>query len=222
MDVGTLLPILAGLLSASGTGTVLEPPQDAFKPPGFAKIAWNVSPNFDERPPDTVVDTIVLHHNAGASLVGTVRWFENLESRVSAHFTIGKDGSIIQHVSTFARAWHAGASRDVEGRERVNNFSIGIEIDNLGDGVDKFTEEQVQVVGFLIGAMRFRYPALKYITSHEYIAMPPGRKPDPKGWPWQRMEYLGLKLVYGKQQIPPPFAILPIARALGSSASFGG
>lgn len=178
--------------------------QEPFVDPGFCNLVWVQSPNFDERPDGTVVDTIVLHHTAQPSLKSTVDWFSTPDSRVSAHFTIGKDGSIVQHVSTFCRAWHAGESRDVEGRTHVNDFSIGIEIANAGDGIDKFTEQQVEVVGYLIGAMKHRFPALKYITSHEYVAVPAGRKVDPKDFPWDRLQYLGLKMVYGRQ---PPGAL---------------
>src|SRR5688572_91217 len=88
-----------------------------YKDPGYNNLIWVSSPHFNERPAGTVIDTIVLHHTAGSTLESCVRWFCNPESRVSAHFTVGKDGSIVQHVSTFQRAWHAGVSRDVQGRE---------------------------------------------------------------------------------------------------------
>lgn len=163
-----------------------------FTPGSFV---WVDSPNFNDRPEGTVVDTIVLHHTASASLSGTVRWFENPASQVSAHFTIGKDGTIVQHVSTFKRAWHAGASRDMNGRERVNDFSIGIEMVNVGDGKDPWTPEQVRACANLVSAMMRRFP-IKYIVSHEKIAQPPGRKNDPLGFPWQSMERFGVTLWY--------------------------
>lgn len=167
-----------------------------WKDPGYAKLVWEQSPNFGPRPKDVVIDTIVLHHTASANLGGVVRWFANPESRVSAHFTVGKDGSIVQHVSTFDRAWHAGASRDHLGRENLNNFSIGIEMVNVGDGKDPWTKEQVEVVGFLIRVMKRRFPDIKVVTSHEFVAVPRGRKPDPKNFPWKELEPIGLELVY--------------------------
>lgn len=207
MSISALLSLAVVSLMAPKPATVslwpVAEPQ-VFVAPGFAKLEWYPSPNFDERPEGTIVDTIVLHHTAIASLEATAKWFADPASRVSSHYTIGKDGSVLQHVSTFSRAWHAGVSRDIQGREHVNDFSIGIELVNAGDGVDPFTEQQIEVVGYLIGAMRFRFPTLRYITSHEYVAMPPGRKPDPKGFPWKRLEYLGLKLVYGLQKPPAP------------------
>jgi N-acetyl-anhydromuramyl-L-alanine amidase AmpD len=165
--------------------------------PGRNNVAWYGSPHFNERPPGTVIDTIVLHHTANSTLRGVVSWFRNPASRVSAHFTVGKDGSIVQHVSTFVRAWHAGPSVDKFGRSDVNDFSVGIEIVNLGDGKDPWTPEQVDAVRFLVGHLaRHRFP-IRQIVSHEFIARPTGRKVDPKNYPWESLADLGIELVYG-------------------------
>lgn len=227
MGLGVLLAAVSLVVA---TPLISKAPEKKAKPqvehvpfeyPGFGKVAWVVSPNFDARPENTVVDTVVLHHTASASMQSVIDWFSTPESRVSSHYTIAKDGSIFQHVSTFMRAWHAGASRDVDGRERVNDFSIGIEIENAGDGADPFTEAQIQVTGYLIGAMRFRFPELKYVTSHEYIAVPAGRKVDPRGFPWERLNFLGLKLVYGKAPEEAGDATTSIKTTFETKTPFG-
>jgi len=46
---------------------------------------------------------------------------------VAAHFLIRRNGEIVQFVACDQRAWHAGVSR-WQGRERCNDFSIGIEL----------------------------------------------------------------------------------------------
>ncbi len=170
---------------------------DPWVDPGFNHIRYLQSPNCDARPLETTVDTVVIHSTVEPTLRGTVSHFLKKESQVSAHFTIGKDGSIVQQVSTFDRAWHAGVSKDVEGREKVNAFSVGIELVNLNDGVDPYPELQLQALENVIGVLRRRFP-IKYITSHEYIAQPAGRKSDPKGFPWDRLRRFepGVKLVY--------------------------
>lgn len=155
--------------------------------PGWNKLAWIQGPHCDRRPDGVQPDTIVLHATVSPTLESTTKWFQAPESRVSAHFTVGKDGSIVQNVSTFDRAWHAGVSRDIEGREGVNAFSIGIEIVNLNDGKDPYPEPQMQVVENLIGMLLRRFPGIRFITSHEYIAQPKGRKSDPKGFDWSRL-----------------------------------
>lgn len=186
------------LLTALSLTFILTGPDKLPKPwhdPGYNKLWWIQSPNCDDRPADAVIDTVVLHATVNPTLQNTTEWFFDTKSQVSSHFSIGKDGSIIQNVSTFNRAWHAGASKDVEGREHLNSFSIGIEIVNLNDGKDPYTPAQIQVVHNLIAHLKQRFP-LRYITSHEYIAVPHGRKSDPKNFPWASVEDLGLKVVH--------------------------
>jgi N-acetyl-anhydromuramyl-L-alanine amidase AmpD len=174
---------------------------------GHGNMAFVESPHQNQRPPGTVIDTIVLHHTAGPSLEGTVKWFTMPESQVSAHYTIGKDGKIVQHVSTYYRAWHAGKSIDSEGRSNVNNFSIGIEMVNIGDGKDPWTKEQVEAVHRLLRVLlTYRFKTIKTITSHEYIAEPKGRKNDPLGFPWAALKDLesqfGVKIITDLQKTP--------------------
>jgi N-acetyl-anhydromuramyl-L-alanine amidase AmpD len=166
-----------------------------WKDPGYNQLVWIQSPNCNLRPAGTVVDTIVLHSTVNPTLQNTTDWFQTEKSQVSSHYTIGKDGSIVQNVSGFNRAWHAGVSKDIEGRGNVNNFSIGIELVNLDDGKDPYPPPQVQAFRNLVLTLKRRFP-FKYIVSHEYIAVPHGRKVDPKGYHWDTLEGLGLQLVH--------------------------
>ncbi len=144
---------------------------------------------------DTVVDTIVLHHTEIDTVKDVISWFNNPEARVSSHFTVDRDGTIYQHVSCFRQAWHAGTSVDFYGRRNVNRFSIGIEMVNKGDGKDPWPEAQVQAVHNLVAFLvHYRFPTVTQLTSHEFIALPPGRKDDPKGFPWARFSDLGLRI----------------------------
>lgn len=172
--------------------------QDAndFQDPGFAKVAWSDSPNFNKRPNDAVVDTVIIHSTVSPTLKGTVKWFGMPSAQVSAHFTIGKDGSIAQMVSTFDRAWHAGASTDHRGKSNLNNFTIGIELVNLNDGKDPYPKEQVRSLRYLLKSLARRHP-IKFLMSHEFIAEPQGRKSDPKAFPWDDLKDLGFQMLYG-------------------------
>ena len=164
--------------------------------PGYLNIWWIQSPNFGPRPNDAVVDTIVVHSTVIPTLERTTVAFQRTESQVSAHFTIGKDGSIVQNLSTFDRAWHAGVSEDAGGRRNVNDYSIGIELVNLNDGVDPYPDAQIQALRGIIAAMNRRFP-IKQIVSHEFIARPAGRKSDPKGFPWEKLAYFKIPMYYG-------------------------
>lgn len=148
------------------------------------------SPNFNERPANVAVDLIVIHNISlppgqfGGP--GIVELFTNRldpaahpfyatvhQLRVSAHFLIRRDGTIIQFVSCADRAWHAGASC-WEGREGCNDFSIGIELEGTDD--QPFEPAQYATLAALTRAIRKRYP-IRGVMGHSHIA--PGRKSDP-------------------------------------------
>ena len=102
--------------------------------------------------------------------------------KVSSHLYIKRCGQVIQFVDLDKRAWHAGVS-NLRGRQRVNDFSIGIEF----EGTDKsnFTQEQYTALNRCLKEIRNTYPAIKSenIVGHSDIA--PGRKTDPGiGFDW--------------------------------------
>jgi N-acetylmuramoyl-L-alanine amidase len=76
-------------------------------------------------------DTIVIHYTAGENAESAIRTLTDPERRVSAHLVVGKGGSITQLLPFDTVGWHAGASQ-WQGRTSLNQYSIGIEIDNAG------------------------------------------------------------------------------------------
>lgn len=163
------------------------------------------SPNADERPEGSEPELIVVH---GISLppgefggpwidaLFTNRldphahpYFREIEGReVSAHVLIRRDGELVQYVPFHRRAWHAGSS-EYCGRERCNDFSIGIEL----EGADDVAYEPVQYerLAALIEALVFAYPSLspEHVAGHCDIA--PGRKTDPgPAFEWSRLHRL--------------------------------
>lgn len=116
-------------------------------------------------------------------------YFETLcDVEVSAHFYIRRSGELIQFVSTENRAWHAGASR-FNGRERVNDFSIGIELE--GCDTLPFEPAQYQQLAQLSQSLMATYPGITpaQIIGHSDIA--PERKTDPGPcFDWRRYRQL--------------------------------
>lgn len=111
-------------------------------------------------------------------------YFESIYSiRVSAHCLIQRTGHIVQYVSFNDKAWHAGVS-SYQGREKCNDFSIGIELEGTDD--IPYTKAQYQQLSDLSQALIGTYPELKRnIVGHCDIA--PGRKTDPgDAFDWQR------------------------------------
>jgi AmpD protein len=158
---------------------------------GWCAAALRVpSPNFDARSAAAVTDLLIIHNISlppgqfGGHYIEDLfcnrldhdadPYFAQLRPlRVSAHFLIRRDGSLVQFVPTVARAWHAGVSR-FGARERCNDFSIGIELE--GTDVDPFEAAQYATLAVLTVALQARH-ALADVAGHEHVA--PGRKTDP-------------------------------------------
>ncbi len=100
------------------------------------------SPHHDCRPDEETPSLLVVHNISlppgefggpwiDALFTGTLDphahpfFAEIAHLRVSAHCLIRRDGEIVQYVPFDKRAWHAGVSC-YQGRERCNDFSIGI------------------------------------------------------------------------------------------------
>ena len=149
-----------------------------------------VSPNHDERPPGQGVDLLVVHYISlppgRFSGDAVERLFTNRLDpaadpafaplaglRVSSHLFLCRRGGLIQFVDCRQRAWHAGVSA-FQGRERCNDFSIGIELE--GDGSHPFTEAQYRRLARVTATLCARFP-LRHVAGHSDIA--PGRKFDP-------------------------------------------
>ena len=141
------------------------------------------SPHYDCRPDDETPTLLVVHNISlppgefggpwiDALFTGTIDpqahpfFAEIAHLRVSAHCLIRRDGEIVQYVPFDKRAWHAGVSQ-YQGRERCNDFSIGI-----------------------TRALIDRYPDIaNNMTGHCDIA--PDRKTDPgPAFDWARFRAL--------------------------------
>ncbi len=88
------------------------------------------SPNHSSRH-GARIDTIVLHSTAAATVGGTIAWFLDPQSQVSAHYVVDKNGDIYQMVCEERCAWHAKA---------LNPTSIGIE--HVATANDRLTDAQ--------------------------------------------------------------------------------
>lgn len=114
------------------------------------------SPHHDCRPEDEKPTLLVVHNISlppgefggpwiDALFTGTIDpnahpfFAEIAHLRVSAHCLIRRDGEVVQYVPFDKRAWHAGVSM-YHGRERCNDFSIGIELE--GTDTTPYTDAQ--------------------------------------------------------------------------------
>jgi AmpD protein len=163
------------------------------------------SPNCDDRPAGTEPDLIVIH---GISLppgefggpgidqlftntlpAGAHPYFAGIaDLRVSAHLLLRRDGEVVQYVPFHRRAWHAGVS-SWGGRERCNDYSIGIELE--GDDHSPYESAQYAMLARVIALLCRAYPRITpdRIVGHSDVA--PGRKSDPGiAFDWPRLRSL--------------------------------
>lgn len=151
------------------------------------------SPNHDARPAGVGIDLLVIHNISlppgefGGPWIDALftnrldpavnAYFQDICTlQVSAHLLIHRDGEVVQYVPFEDRAWHAGASC-YDGRERCNDFSIGIELEGCDDR--PYGDEQYTVLAELTRGLMHYYPDITRdrIVGHSDIA--PGRKTDP-------------------------------------------
>jgi N-acetylmuramoyl-L-alanine amidase len=102
------------------------------------------SPNHDARPDGAAIDILVLHYTGMKTADEALARLCDPEAKVSAHYTIDRDGRVYRHVPEERRAWHAGVSWWA-GERNVNARSIGIELVNPGHefGYEPFPEAQI-------------------------------------------------------------------------------
>lgn len=105
-------------------------PKRDIKPIDLGSVSFKASPNKSNRT-DGDPTHIVLHHTGPGSFNGIVNWLCNPAAKASAHYIVGTGAQLKQIVNTKKKAWHAGKAK-WDGRTDVNNFTIGIEICNIG------------------------------------------------------------------------------------------
>ncbi len=161
-----------------------------------------MSPNVDERPDEEDISLLVIHcislppGEFGGEYIQQLfcnqlhgekhPYFAEIQQlKVSAHVLIRRSGDIIQFAPFNKRAWHAGQS-SYQGRERCNDFSIGIELE--GTESTPYTERQYAVLNEVIDCLCANYAGLnrERIAGHNDIA--PERKTDPgDSFEWARI-----------------------------------
>jgi AmpD protein len=168
------------------------------------EVRFVASPNCDECPDGGSMELVVLHNISlppgefGGPWIEALftnrlpadehPYFAEIEGlEVSAHVLIRRSGELVQFVPFHQRAWHAGQSQ-YRGRDRCNDFSIGIEL----EGTDElpYEAEQYEQLADLLETLFTTYPGLSpdHLTGHEHIA--PGRKTDPgPAFDWDRLRH---------------------------------
>ncbi len=132
------------------------------------------------------IDTIIIHTSYDAigaapySVEGLIKEYKSYQ--VAPHYLIDRNGVIYELVEEKNIAYHAGKSQMPDGRQDVNDFSIGIELMNTKIG--QITAEQYQALNDLIKDIKSRHE-IKYVLGHNQIAS--DRKDDPWNLDWSKV-----------------------------------
>lgn len=130
------------------------------------------------------IDAVIIHSVFNASggdkydVDLVIKQFSHYD--VSAHYVIGRDGSIYKLVDEKNVSYQAGKSSLPDGRTAVNSCSIGIEI--ITSMYESPTNAQINSVVNLVNDIKRRHK-IKYVLRHSDIA--PGRKTDPWNMNWK-------------------------------------
>ncbi len=109
--------------------------QSADYPPAL----WVTSPNYNSR--GLAISAVTIHDMEG-SYAGSISWFQNTGSQVSAHYCVrSSDGQITQMVLEANRAWHVGSE---------NDYTVGIEHEGFANQTGWYTTNMYQQSALLV------------------------------------------------------------------------
>ena len=158
------------------------------------KTTINYSPNFNPKK-RTIrqIKFIIFHYTGMKKESAAISRLTNIQSEVSSHYLIKKNGDIVVMVPDLYIAWHAGKS-SWKNFKSLNKNSIGIEISNPGheNNYLNFSKKQVQSIIYLSKSLLKKYKIKSSnVLGHSDIA--PFRKKDPgEKFPWRYMAKFGI------------------------------
>ena len=146
----------------------------------------NYSFNFDvKKRKKKEIKFIIFHYTGMKNENDAINRLTSQDSKVSSHYFIKKNGTILTLVPDLYISWHAGVSC-WKNYKSLNKYSIGIEISNSGHQFKykKFTQKQINSIFKLSKLLIKKYKIKsKYILGHSDIS--PDRKKDPgEKFPW--------------------------------------
>ena len=151
------------------------------------KTILNYSPNFSpKKRKSKQIKFIIFHYTGMKKQKDALNRLTNIQSGVSSHYLIKNNGKIVTIVPDLFIAWHAGKS-NWRNFKSLNNYSIGIEINNSGHNHNYKRFSKMQILS-IIKISKFLIKKYKInqnnVLGHSDIA--PCRKKDPgEKFPWK-------------------------------------
>ena len=151
------------------------------------KMSLNYSPNFNlKKRRDSSVKYLIFHYTGMKSEPKAIKRLTDINSKVSCHYLVKRNGEIIQMLPDLYIAWHAGISFWKKDKF-LNKSSIGIEISNPGHQYKykNFNNQQIKSIINLSLKLKKKFKIKREnVLGHSDIA--PLRKKDPgEKFPWK-------------------------------------
>ena len=149
------------------------------------------------------IEGVVIHATAGGSTAGALSWWKGTPpngARASAHWIVPDEDETAHGNHVWAvvyealAAWHvrnSATSPRIGNKDKINHWSLGIEIVNRQNDSDTFSDWQYEITALLVRYCWAKYPNMKYVFSHAMVD--PTRRSDPGDeFSWSRFEELVL------------------------------
>ena len=158
------------------------------------KKVFNYSPNFNSnKRKSKQIKFLIFHYTGMKKERDAINRLTKIQSEVSSHYLIKRNGVINVMVPDLYVAWHAGKS-SWKSFKSLNKNSIGIEISNPGheNTYINFSKKQIQSILYLSKSLMKKYKIQSSnVLGHSDIA--PFRKKDPgEKFPWKHLAKLGV------------------------------
>ena len=158
------------------------------------KKVFIYSPNFDSKKRKSKqIKFLIFHYTGMKKESEAIKRLTDIQSEVSSHYLIKKNGDIVVMIPDLYVAWHAGKS-SWKSFKSLNKNSIGIEISNPGHehSYINFSKKQIQSIMYLSKLLIKKYKIKSSnVLGHSDIA--PFRKKDPgEKFPWKHLAKLGV------------------------------
>ena len=152
-------------------------------------LTKNYSINFNEaKRSKKSIKFIIIHFTGMKNESEAIQRLCDSNSKVSSHYFIKNNGSLLQLVPDLYEAWHAGKS-SWKNFNSLNKYSIGIEINNPGHvhGYKNFKNSQIKTLKKILKYLITKYRInSENVLGHSDIA--PNRKKDPgEKFPWREL-----------------------------------
>lgn len=154
----------------------------------FNDAYLNRSPH--RRPRQHKPEFVIWHETAGPSARSALDWMQNPASQVSWDFLIDVEGTVYRcNDAHLSYTWHAGVSKargytTNSTRDEVNLRCIGVEVQGENDGSPITTAQRDSIINLMLYLRdEFDIPVEReYHLAHKEVALPKGRKSDPRSY----------------------------------------